>query len=83
MDCRLPGSSVRGIFQAGILEWVTMPFSRESSQPRDWTHLSCIGRQIVYHWATRESSKKSLGISEEILKELGLFDVLNYMGNIL
>ena len=42
MDCRLPGSSVRGIFQAGILEWVTMPFSRESSQPRDWTCVSSV-----------------------------------------
>ena len=35
MDCSPPGSSVRGIFQARILEWVAMPFSRGSSQPRD------------------------------------------------
>ena len=34
-DCSLPGSSVHGILEAGILEWVAMPFSRESSQPRD------------------------------------------------
>ena len=37
MDCRLPGSSVHGILQASILEWVAMPFFRGSSQPRDGT----------------------------------------------
>ena len=40
MDCSPPGSSVHGIFQAGILEWVAMPFSRGSSQPRDQTQVS-------------------------------------------
>ena len=35
MDCSPPGSSVHGILQARILEWVTMPFSKGSSQPRD------------------------------------------------
>ena len=35
MDCSLPGFSVHGIFQARILEWVAIPFSRGSSQPRD------------------------------------------------
>ena len=35
MDCSLPGSSVHGILQARILEWVAIPFSRGSSQPRD------------------------------------------------
>ena len=38
-----------GIFQARILEWVAIFSSRESSQPRDWTCISCIGRQILYH----------------------------------
>ena len=37
MDCRLPGSSVCGIFQARILEWVVSSFSKGSSQPRDQT----------------------------------------------
>ena len=44
--------SVLGIFQARILEWVAMPFSRRSSQPRDrsWVScVSCIGRQVLYH----------------------------------
>ena len=42
MDCSPPGSSVHGIPQAGILEWVAISFSRGSSQPRDQTQVSCI-----------------------------------------
>ena len=42
MDCSLPGSSVHGIFQAIVLEWVAIFFSRGSSQPRDGTRVSCI-----------------------------------------
>ena len=42
MDCGLPGSTVRGILQARILEWVAISFSRRSSQPRDRTRVSCI-----------------------------------------
>ena len=52
MDCSPPGSSVHEILQVRMLEWVVVPFSRESSQPRDQTHvsyISCIGRQILYH----------------------------------
>ena len=47
-----PVSSVHGILQARILEWVAMPSSRESSWSRDWNHVSCvscIGRQILFH----------------------------------
>ena len=47
MDCSLPGSSVHGIFQARIMEWVAISFSRGSSQPRDRTQVSC--RQTLYH----------------------------------
>ena len=42
MNCSLPDSSVHGILQARILEWVAVPFSRGSSQPRDQTQVSCI-----------------------------------------
>ena len=42
-----PGSSVRGILQARMLEWVDISFSRGSSQPRDWTHIFCIGRYVL------------------------------------
>ena len=55
MDCSPPGSSVHEIFQARILEWVAIPFSRGSSWPRDWTHVSWVGRWILYPWATQEA----------------------------
>ena len=42
MDCSPPGPCVHGILQARILEWVALSFSRESSRPRDQTHVSCI-----------------------------------------
>ena len=42
MDCSLPGSSVHRVSQARILEWVAIPFSRESSQPRGQTQVSQI-----------------------------------------
>ena len=54
MGCSPPGSSVQGIFQARILKWVAISFSKGSSQPRDWTHISFVGRQILY-WATWEA----------------------------
>ena len=52
MDYNPTGSSVHGILQARILEWIVMPFSRGSSQPRDGTHVSyvyCIGRWVLYY----------------------------------
>ena len=71
MDCSPPGSSVHGILQAKILEWVAIPFSRESSEPRDQTHISnphllhC--RQILYHlsyqgspWRGRDGNIKNV-----------------------
>ena len=54
----LPGSSAHGIFQARILERVAMPFSKGSSRLRDQTCVSCTGRWIVYHGATREAQAK-------------------------
>ena len=52
MDCSPTGSSVHGILQARILEWIAVPFSRWSSLPRDWTrisYVSSIGRWVLYH----------------------------------
>ena len=46
MDYSQPGLSVHGILQARILEWVAIPFSRGSSQPRDWIQISCIAGRI-------------------------------------
>ena len=66
MDCSPPGSSVHGVFQARILEWVAISFFRGSSQPRDQiciSCVSCIGKQILYHWATWGASLTSLNLS--------------------
>ena len=54
VDCNLPGSSIHGIFQATILEWVAIFFSRGSSQPRDQTQVSCIKGEFFTIWATKE-----------------------------
>ena len=54
-DCSLPGSSVCGILQARILEWVAISFSRGFSQPKDWTWVSCIAGGFFTIWATREA----------------------------
>jgi len=55
MDCSLPGSCIHGIFQARILEWGALSFSRRSSQPRDGTQVSrIVGRRFTV-WATSNS----------------------------
>ena len=59
MDCSPPVSSVLGILQARILEWVAISFSRGSSWPRDWTLVSCIAGRFFTVWATREMSGDS------------------------
>ena len=52
MHYSLPGSSVYGIFQARILGWVAISFSRGSSQPRDWTQVSHIAGRLFTIWVT-------------------------------
>ena len=52
MDCSLPGSSIHGIFQARILEWIAISFSRGTSWPRNWTQVSCIVGRCFTVWAT-------------------------------
>ena len=47
MNCSPPSSSVHGIIQAGILEWVAIPFSRGSYQPRDQTRVSAIAGRFL------------------------------------
>ena len=53
--CEHMGYTVHGILQARILERAAIPFSRASSQPRDWTQVSCIGRQILYQLSHKGS----------------------------
>ena len=55
VDFSPPGFSIHGISQARILEWVAIPFSRGSSQHRDWTWVSHIAGRLFTIWATRES----------------------------
>ena len=55
MDCSPPGSSVHRILQARILEWVAVPFSRGSSQPKDQTQVSGTAGRFFTIWATREA----------------------------
>ena len=62
-DCSLPGSSAHGIFQARILEWVALSFSRRSSQPRDQTQVSrVVGRRFTV-WVTGEVTSTNLPLN--------------------
>ena len=58
MDCSPQGSSVHEIFQARILEWVAISFSRGSSQSRDRTPVSCTAGRFFTDWATREAKPR-------------------------
>ena len=60
MDCSLPGSSIHEIFQARVLEWVAISFSRGSSQPRNRTQDSCIASRHFTTWATREATEPGI-----------------------
>ena len=60
VDCGPPGSSVHGVLQARILEWVAISFSRGSSQPRNRTHISRIAGRRFNLWATREAHAQKI-----------------------
>ena len=64
MDYNPPGSSVHGILQARILGWVAIPFSRGSSQPRDWTQVSQIAGKFFTIWATWEAQRDGFIITK-------------------
>ena len=57
MDCSPPGSSVHGILQERLVQWVAIPFSKGSSWPRDQTQVSCIAGRFFTIWTTREASE--------------------------
>ena len=69
MDCSLPGSSICGIFQARVLEWVAISFSRGSSQPRDRTWVSHIASRHFTIWATWEAQDR-LNIHKNFLLKI-------------
>ena len=60
MDCSPPDLSVHGISQVRILKWVAISFFSGSSQPWDWTCVSCFDRRILYHWTIREALNKCI-----------------------
>ena len=55
MNYSLPGPTVHEILHSRIIEWVAIPFSRGSSQPRDWTWVSCFAGRFFTVWVTREA----------------------------
>ena len=61
MECSPPGFSVHGILQVRVLEWITIPFSRGSSWPRNWTWVSHIADRFFTFWATRELRNIGVG----------------------
>ena len=58
MDCSPPDSSVHGILQARMLEWVAIPFSMRFSPPGDQTRVSCIAGRFFIVWVTRKTQRK-------------------------
>ena len=60
-DYNPPGSSVHGISQARILDWVAIPFYRGSSRPRDWTWVSCLAGGFFTIWAATRQAQPGLG----------------------
>ena len=75
MDCSLRGSSVHGILQAKMLEWIAIPFSRESSQPRDQTSVSLIVGKFFTAWATRESPIQDVYFASKRMNKILVGDV--------
>ena len=83
LDCSLPGSSVHGIFQARILEWVAISFSRGYSQPRDQTCISCLlctADGFFNCWAIRETCEISWETSTILYIYLFLFFCMHSAG---
>ena len=66
MGCSLPGSSVHGILQARILEWIAISSSRGSSWPRDWTWVSRTAGRLFTIWATREARYHTNAVSNHL-----------------
>ena len=66
MDCSLPGSSIHGILQARLLEWVAISFSRGSSQPRNKTWVSCISGKFFYHLSHQGSPESMLSSNSSL-----------------
>ena len=66
VDCGPLGSSIHGILQARILEWVAISFSRGSPRPRDQTQVSRIAGRCFNLWATREAQSQKKGMPKNV-----------------
>ena len=69
MDCSPPGSSVHGILQVRILEWVAIPFSRGPSWPQDQTQVFWIAGRFFTSWATREAQTLPVCVSLSVVSD--------------
>ena len=79
MDCSSPGSSVHGILQGRILEWVATSFSRGSSQPRDQAWVSCIAGRFLTIWATTTwMNLKNIMLTEEWINKMWYIYTMEY-----
>ena len=78
MDCSLSGSSVHGILQAKILEWVAISFCQGSSRPRDRTWVSRIAGRLFTIWVTRESQINQNSNLSSLLTSSVTFSFLNF-----
>ena len=76
-NCSPSGSSIHGVLQARIVEWIAISFFRGSSQPRDQTHVSPTGRWILYHWATRDYQQYNPQPGENCRCVTGMMDFLD------
>ena len=79
MHYSLLGSSVHGILQARILEWVAISFSRRSSQPRDWTQVSRIVGRCFTVWATREEVCEDNTIRKKMNQIFRVYDLSQFL----
>ena len=70
VDRSLSSSSVHGIFQAKVLEWIAISFSRGSSQPRNLTRVSCIAGRRFTVWATREAHEGKVHLPMDDILDL-------------
>ena len=77
MDCSLPGSSVCGVLQARILEWVVISISRGSSQPKNQTQVSFIAGRFFTDWATREAPEQGLEAGKPVANYATILENLN------
>ena len=77
MDCSPPCSSVHGIFQVRVLEWVAISSSRGSSQPRDRTQVSHVAGRCFTAWAIREAWSKWSKRITKICQKQSIFETLN------